>query len=187
MVTEDLRGVEDVTGLDFERSRSDGPMRATLVEGEALCRNPVLIEAYGGKDGAFGPDGELGPRFFVSGEGATVLATLADGRPAMVLKPMDNWTAVYSAVPGIPPGIIHNVARAAGVHMFTDAGDALCVGRGTLTLHAREAGEKLIRLPAAYDVREALGGAGSWPATSDIRLTLAAKETVVLEIRRPRQ
>jgi len=186
MVSEDLRGVTDLTGCRVSLARSPGPMPATLAADDDLCRNPVLIPAYGGEEGSFGPRGDFAPRFFIEDDKARVLARYPDGRVALALKAMDGWTSVYSAVPGLPPGVLHNLAEGAGVHLFTEAGDALYAGRGIIAVHAREAGEKTVYLPGVLDVRELLG-AREWPAARELRLQLGEKETVVLAVANPRE
>lgn len=103
----------------------------------------------------------------------------------MVVQAQDNWTLAYSAVPGIPPGVLHNLARMAGVHLYAAAGDALYAGQGRIVLHARTAGQTAVRLPGRYDAQEILGQGRQWRQTERVEVLLAAKETVVLALSEP--
>ena len=183
-VTEDPANMQRLTGLRISMSRRPGSARAHLAIASDLCADPVLIDAYGGKHGAFGPQGDIAPRFFLQQDAIEVIAHDSEGHVVTALKQMDGWTAVYSATPGIPPGILHNLARRAGAHMFTDAGSALYAGRGTLTVHARQDGDVLISFPAAYDVRGLFEGQ-AWQSVERISVPMRAADTIVLGVSLP--
>jgi hypothetical protein len=109
------------------------------------------------------------------------------------LKQFSDWTSVYSAAPGLPSGLLRNLARAAGVHIYSETGDAFYAGRGIVALHAWKSGRKAIRLPERFTVREILGGTpplakggqggGIVQATDRIEFDLNEKETRVFEVR----
>jgi hypothetical protein len=109
------------------------------------------------------------------------------------LKQFSDWTSVYSAAPGLPSGLLRNLAQAAGVHIYTETSDAFYTGRGIVALHAWKSGQKAIRLPERFTVREILGGTpplakggqggGIVQATDRIEFDLNEKETRVFEVR----
>jgi hypothetical protein len=70
------------------------------------------------------------------------------------------------------------IAKAAGVHIYSDSGDTFYAGNGIVSLHAKEAGEKIIRLPGEVSTREVF--ASDTPLEcegTEIRATMLAKET----------
>ena len=80
------------------------------------------------------------------------------------------------------PGILRNLARLAGAHIYSDTDDALYAGRGVIALHARTAGPKAIQLPRQLRVRELLGGDGRERTTDRIEFDASAFETRVFEV-----
>jgi hypothetical protein len=101
----------------------------------------------------------LGPIIYVADPEATVLGELdCIQEPGFCVKPMDGWTSVFSAAPMLNHYLLRNIARAAGLHIFSEANDVVLPGRSFLMLHARTAGEKTIRLPAPVDVFECYDG-----------------------------
>ena len=113
----------------------------------------------------------------------------AEGKPALALKRFPDWTSVYSATPGLPSGLLRNLAQTAGVHIYSETGDAFYAGRGIVALNAGKSSSKLIRLPSRFVVREILGeGTEPHPFsaginTDHIKFDLNEKETRVFEVR----
>ncbi len=182
LVTEDAEAMRELTGMDIRELPGPGAIRAHLVDNEPLCANPVLIDSYGGRDGAYGPEGDVEPRFALPDRGLRVLARYPDGTAAAALKRENDFSVAYSATPGLPPGLLHNLAEEAGVHLYAEAGDALYAGRGVIGLHAADGGRKHIRLPAKHDVRRVLGHEGRWTAAQEIEFELGTHETAVFEV-----
>lgn len=110
----------------------------------------------------WGTDMRLGPLFTVDDHDATVLGTavINQGRcePGYVVKSFATWTSVYSAAPNLPPGVLHNVAKFAGAHLFSHSEDVLYASRNIIMLHTLRAGDKRIYLPAKFHVVDAYTG-----------------------------
>jgi hypothetical protein len=74
----------------------------------------------------------------------------------MGVKEFGDWRSVYIAAPNIPASILRGLARYAGVHLYSEAGDVLYASRELLALHTLRGGERLLRLPhtveAVYDL-----------------------------------
>ncbi len=73
--------------------------------------------------------------------------------------------------------ILRNIARESGVHVYADQNDVVLPGRSFLTLHAREAGEKVVRLPAPTDVYECYDGRLIGRQVTEFRDTLGKYDT----------
>lgn len=81
------------------------------------------------QDLVWGTNSVLGPVFHLEDPEARVLGQVvyAQGecRPGMGVKTFDGWTSVYVAAPNIPAPVLRGVARYAGVHLYSEDGDAL--------------------------------------------------------------
>ena len=106
----------------------------------------------------WGTDMRLGPLFTVDDPDVTTLGTVVinQGRcePGFVLHEGEDWASVYSAAPNLPPGVLREVARYAGVHIYCDAEDVLYADRNYLMLHTVRAEQKTVHLPRPADVWE---------------------------------
>ncbi len=91
---------------------------------------------------------KLSHYYTVNDPNAQVLG-LFDGKTASAVKGNDAW---FLSVPDIRS--LHILFKQAGVHVWNRSGDVISAGNGYVMLHAVEAGEKQIFLPAEYGVKE---------------------------------
>lgn len=68
---------------------------------------------------------------------------------------MGGWRSVWSAAPSLPSALLCEIARRAGVHVYSDAGDQVFRSQNLLAVHAFSDGKRTIRLPESMDVRDA--------------------------------
>lgn len=95
----------------------------------------------------------IGPLIYVDDPEATVLGELdALQTPGFCVKEMDGWTSVFCSAPMLNSYVLQNIARVAGVPVYSASQDVILPGKSFLMLHAREAGEKQVQLPAPVDV-----------------------------------
>lgn len=71
---------------------------------------------------------------------------------AFALKECDDWTSVYVITSNLEPHVYRELARAAGVHIFSEKNDTFYANTSYVTLHADGAGERTITFPWACDV-----------------------------------
>lgn len=106
----------------------------------------------------WGTDMRLGPLFTVDDPAVITLGTVVinQGRcePGFVLKDNGDWASAYSAAPNLPPGVLRELARYAGVHIYSESEDVMYADRAFVALHTVRAGPKIIRLPRPADVWE---------------------------------
>jgi hypothetical protein len=111
-----------------------------------LLRFPLTA---GGAHLSFGTEGSVGPVFFADDPHAVVLGRLRDGGdPAFTLREHGSWRSVYLAMLNFGAQLLRNLAKDAGVHVWTDSDDVVYVNRSMLCLHTASAGTKRIALPA---------------------------------------
>ncbi|MCC7493057.1 MAG: beta-galactosidase [Fimbriimonadaceae bacterium] len=146
----DDAGVAAVCGLKLRRSDQAQPLRVTYAAGQNLL--PGLSGSYGSSRAAR-------PQWLVDDPAATVLGTLPDGQPGLVLRRYPTWTAVYSAAGPLPAELLAALADRAGVHRYRDPGDIVWAAGELLGLNVSGAGRRTVRLPAAARVTDLFSGA----------------------------
>jgi len=106
----------------------------------------------------WGTDTRLGPLFIVDDPEVVTLGTVVinQGRcePGFVIREEPDWASLYSAAPNLPPGVLKEVARYAGVHIFSESEDVLYADHNYVALHTVRAAVKTIRLPHRADIWE---------------------------------
>ncbi len=182
-VEESLAGMRELTGQQVKRLRT-GSFRVMLTD-DPLCKGLQYIEpVFGMAKEAYGAEVGASPRYSVA-ETKRVLGVFEDGEPALTVAEEGDWTSVYSASPGLPPGLLRNLARLAGVHIYSDTDDALYAGRGLVALHAWQAGPKVVHLPEKLLARELFVPEAPEQLTDTLQFELEAFETRVFAVRRP--
>ena len=91
--------------------------------------------------GLFLPVTRAGDRIYATGTGT------AEGSPVAVLRELDGWRSVYIAVPAVTPGMLRDVYRKSGVHLYTDRDVVLSANDAWVMLHTKEAGDYRVTLP----------------------------------------
>jgi hypothetical protein len=125
----------------------------------------------------------VSPMFYADDPDARVAGRLLDNaRPGLVVKRIDGWTSIYSAAMHLPPGLIRNIARAAGVHIWIESDDAIYADNQFIGLHAATDGTKLIHLPAEYQAVDAVTGKPLKSNRSTVTLPMKKAETVLVRL-----
>jgi beta-galactosidase len=125
------------------------------------------------------------PVVWCSDSSASTLATYKDtGRCAVAVKDRGGWLSMWSGVTNVSIPLLREMAKKAGVHMFSDSGDAFYAGHGTITIHSNQAGAKKIVLPGRFDVEEVFAEMPLKVAdTPIIELDMKSYETRVFRVR----
>ncbi len=97
-------------------------------------------------------------RFYVDDPTATVLARYRNGKPALTVKKVGKGNIIYSALTILPTAFYRNAAKLAGVHVYSDANEALYASKRFLVVNtaAGSSGKRHFSLPekapAVYEV-----------------------------------
>ena len=109
-----------------------------------------------GQDLFWGTNSKLAPLFHVDDPEARVLGQVVysqgNCKPGFAVKSFPEWTSVYSAAPNLPASVLRGIARFAGVHIYSDAGDVLYASRQLLGVHTAAGGRRTLRLPRPVEV-----------------------------------
>jgi hypothetical protein len=68
-------------------------------------------------------------------------------RPGLGVRAFPDWTSIYSAAPNLPAPVLRGMARFAGVHLYSEAGDVLHVAPQLLGAHTVSGGQRIFALP----------------------------------------
>ena len=137
----------------------------------------------------WGLDSRIGPLFVADDSRAVTLgrALIFQGRsePGFALLEEKEYTSVYSSAPFIPAGVLRELARYAGVHIYSEDEDVFMAGSGFVMLHTLRAGEKKVALPKRCDVYDAFTGECLARDAGTFTVSLAAEETRLMRCCQP--
>jgi len=129
----------------------------------------------------WGVDSRIGPLFTVDDPRAVTLgrALIFQGRnePGFALLEEGDFMSAYSSAPFIPPGVLRELARYAGAHVYSRDEDVFLAGSGFIMLHTLRAGDRHIALPERSDVYDAFSGERLACDADAFVAHLAAEET----------
>ncbi len=124
-----------------------------------------------------------GGRFFSPKKGAQVqiLGELKEtAHPGFAIRKMDGWTSIYSSAPVLSKELWRNIFEYSGVFFYSDDPDtAITVNRSMLSLYARTAGKRTLRLPRSARLREVFTNR-TWEAASEFEFEMKLYETMLL-------
>jgi hypothetical protein len=131
------------------------------------------------------PGFRISPRFYGDDPGAQTLGKLAGlDKPGLVVKKQVGWTSVYSSAPILPAALLRNIARAAGCHIYSDAGDNVYASRGFLGIYAPGGSSRILRLPRKSRVIDLLEDRILADDVIEMPLKLSPNQTVLLKLER---
>ena len=186
---------ERLTGLAFEMLPANCPRRViisnfdhpitrdldeALVFGSPLAYGPLLLPKGGtalGRIWTKGGTNHSGMSLLEFGKGA------AGGYRGSESLGAGDYASIFMTAVPIPAALWKNIARFAGVHIYTETNDILLADKSVVALHSLKSGEKCIKLPGRYDVRDIISGKVYAEQTDEIRFTLDAPDTRMFLVR----
>jgi len=174
-------GMSDIEAeLDVKLNRFDHPLTQGLdglSYGTGIDREQYLAPPKT----QYLPETQISPAFYADDPDALVLGVAAStGKPGLVVKELDGYTAVYSAAPVLSWQVLRNLACWAGVHLYGDQGDMVWANRAFLCFYAQSAGRRVVALPRTCDVYDAYESRLLARSTDQIELDMAQWETRLL-------
>jgi len=105
-----------------------------------------------------GTDYHIGPIFYANDSEAATLGKLIynQGRfkPGFAVKEFEDWTSIWVGAPVVPAKILRNIAKYAGVHLYSESGDILSANKNFLSLTTIRSEYKRLKLPNRTSVYE---------------------------------
>jgi hypothetical protein len=176
-----LENMEELTGIRFGLGEQPwGPLVHITDFEHAITRGL-------GQDVAWGTNNKLAPLFHVDDPEARVLGEVVysqgNCRPGFAVKEFPVWKSAYSAAPNLPASVLRNIARWAGVHIYSDAGDVLTADRSLVGIHTLSGGKRVIRLPrCAPEVVDVFTGEILARDAAEIDVVLKPRSTALFSI-----
>ncbi|MGC8843107.1 MAG: beta-galactosidase [bacterium] len=124
----------------------------------------------------FGVEQLLSPLFYPQ-EQVEVIARYEDGMPAVWVRWGKPYDAVYIGTLTAPSSLLRNIAKKAGVHIYSDKDDVVEADESFLSITARNEGERTIRLRKKAEVMDALTGEVLGKSISAFKVFLRKGET----------
>ncbi|MCS7222152.1 MAG: beta-galactosidase [Anaerolineae bacterium] len=145
-----LANMSDLTGFSF--GKGDHPWGPLM---HITNFNHPITQGLP-QDLFWGTNSRLGPIFHLEPYGATILGNVVYSqgrcRPGFGVRVFPEWTSVYVAAPNIPAPVLRGIARYAGVHIYSEAGDVLYAAPQLLGVHTLAGGERVFKLPKRVEV-----------------------------------
>jgi hypothetical protein len=179
-----LDNMEELTGFRFGLGEQPwGPLVHITDFGHPLTEDLA-------RDLAWGTNAKLAPIFHVDDPSARVLGEVVysqgNCRPGFAVKELPGWRSVYSAAPNLPAPVLRAIARWAGVHIYSDAGDVLYANRSLLGVHSLSGGARTFRLPrTAAAVVDVFSGKTIARDTAGIEVVLEPRSSALYAVGGP--
>ena len=146
----DETGMGDFTGIRLRAAMEPVALRVKIRGGHPLTE---------GLDGAeYGVGHSTWPVVYADDPEATVLGVLPDGRPGLVVRDHEGWTAIHSAAPLLPAELLRRIARRAGAHIYVPTEDVVWASRELVAVSVARGGRRTVRLPRPGTVRDLRSG-----------------------------
>jgi hypothetical protein len=171
----DEAAMVNFTGIRLRMTTAPTELRVKLKPGHALTD--------GLEDAACGVPHKTFPVCWAEDPAATVLGTLPDGRPGLVIKPQAGWTAVFSAVPMLPASLLRRIARLGGVHRYIETEDVVWASREMVAVCVRQPGLRKITLPRPAFVRDLYTGHEITKSANSFEASFGPQSTRLFTIR----
>ena len=190
----DVVGVDSaqrLTGFSFEIIPVNAPRRVLVTNADHPVTMNLPEDTIFGSMLSYGPvllplDGEtLGIAWTKGGHRHTGFAVQEHGRGAARTvdgirgRGTGDYAEIFTAAVPLPASIWRNIARYAGAHVYSESNDVLLANSSVVALHSAYSGEKTIRLPGTYRVRDVVSGELFDASTNAISFELDAPETRV--------
>lgn len=139
----DVKNMENLLGITFQRS--DRPDQ------------PILNWELNGKHGTAKNFNRTFPWFYPASGFDRLLGSTPDGKAALVTFKRNGVTHIFSTLMNLPPDLIRELARNAGVHLYGDGSDPVFIGNDIVAIHGKTGGRKNLLLPPGLELIPLLG------------------------------
>jgi hypothetical protein len=145
--------------LDVHLTTLDHPITRGLPAGMAYGTGVGRDEYLHPPKIQYMPETAVGPAFYADDAQAVVLGLAqSTGKPGLVLKEFETWRSIYSAAPVLSWQLLRNIARYAGVHLYSEQGDMLWANRVFLAVYSQSSGLHQLRFPNPVTLEDAYRG-----------------------------
>ena len=145
-----LEHMTDLTGFRFGKGEHAWGPLVQITDFEHPITQHLTQDLF------WGTNSRLGPIFHLEDSRAHVLGDViySQGRckPGFGVLEFADWASVYAAAPNLPASVLRGMARYAGVHLYSKAGDVLYATQQLLGVHTVAGGKRAFALPDTVQV-----------------------------------
>ena len=162
--------LSDLIGMPVSRVEAD-TAEVTFLESQHRLLDGLGREPFGNK-------AKLTPLWAIDrAAGITPLAVLPSGETLVAAAEDRAGLRVYIGTTDVPAGLLRNVLKASGVHLYLDSDDVVCADARFLAVTATEEGAKRVVLREAATVRDILNGGVIGEDVGAVEISMAKGET----------
>jgi hypothetical protein len=150
-----LSNMQTVTGMTMGVGAETLITPTVYVKSGHLLGNNLIAKGVT----SFGPtSGSICKQIYVNDGTATILGGNSSGGTTkyMAIKDNTTWQSIYTITPYMHQKALKEIARYAGVHIYSEADDTFYVNKSYVTLHAETAGDRTIKFPNNVDIYDAI-------------------------------
>jgi hypothetical protein len=133
----------------------------------------------------FGMTKSPGLVLYADDAAAQIWGTLnIENKTGLCVKTIGNRRSIFCSTPVMPSAILRQIARDAGVHIYSESNDALYACENFVALHSKSAGEKIIALPFSARVTDLFENKIIAESADAIRFQSPGRDTRMFRIER---
>lgn len=126
----------------------------------------------------FGLDHAAAPTLTITDKTSVRLGANTANKTVFGARRTEAWTSVVCGTPLVPAGLLRNILRAAGCHLYTEAAEAVVLANAaSVAVFTPRGGTLTLSLPGVYTVTDALTAAPVAQAASEFTVTLPPNTT----------
>jgi len=176
---ESLEGMQALTGIRIARDDREGRPQIVLEPGDPLAQGFPVQPPLGD------PRRTVSRLCYADDPDARIAGRLVESqRAGLVVKKAAGWTSIYSSAMPLPPCLMRNIARSAGVHVWIATDDALYTDGQYAGVHAASDGVKTLHLPDELNVIDVPSGKRLATAARAVSIPMQRAETVLLRLQK---
>jgi hypothetical protein len=107
--------------------------------------------------------------------GMKVLGRSGQGEPVLVMKDFEDYRVIFCAMPRIHHSLLREIARNAGVHLYSESGDCIFATKDVLAVSVNQGGVKKITLPEKRKIIDAFDQSIVSPGAETFSIDFAEK------------
>lgn len=132
----------------------------------------------------FGVDRAISPTVTIADKSIVRLGANSDNKTVFAARRAEEWTSVVFGTSHVSAGLLRNLLRAAGAHLYSDAGDAATIQADarSVAVTAPRGGQIQLSLPGRYDVTDAWSNKVIARGVSEFTTTVRPGETACYEL-----
>ena len=181
LIGEDGLGAEFGRRLCGQKVRAEAnsiSLRVRIAEGN----DPLTWGYHPGTQ--LGADRAISPAVTIADKTITRLGANTDNKTVFAVRRAEDWTSVVFGTSHVPAGLLRNLLRAAGAHIYSDMGEAAIIQADarSIAVTAPRGGQIQISLPGRYDVTDGWANKVVARGVSEFTATARPGETAYYEL-----